>query len=326
MRVMKKFFVLTICLSIVAACLTGCSFEDIDTELSYRTLGIKQMEAGKYDEAIESFEKALDQPVGKVRNLEKDIILYVAECMYRQGRTDEALERVNALLDYDNRCAGAHLFRGNIYLSRGMQSEALDDYSKAVKYDGGNFDIYTQIYENLMAVGLVSDANDYLDRALKLRGDSRYALMSKGYIYYMTGELETARDYLEQAVEKKLADGEDDKAELYLAQVLELLGEDDRAKAYYISYGDDHGDDPIVLAELGKMAMEAGDYEIALRYYQKGLQADNPPNVRELMQGEIAALEYTGDFEEAKAAMAQYILDYPDDEQAQREHTFLKYR
>lgn len=326
MKYFKKLLFLTICISLAAVIITGCSFEDIDTELSYRTLGIKQMEEGKYEEAIESFEKALDQPVGQVRNLEKDIILYVAECMYRLGRIDDALERVNALLDYDNRCAGAHLFRGNVYLGRGMQSEALDDYAKAVKYDGGNFDIYTQIYENLMAVGLVDDANDYLERALKLRGDSRYALMSKGYIYYMTGELETARDYLEQAVEKKLADGEDDKAELYLAQVLELLGEDSLAQEYYISYGDDHGDDPIVLAELGKMAMETGDYDIALRYYQKGLEADNPPNVKELMQGEIAALEYTGDFDEAKAAMAQYILDYPDDEQAMREHTFLKYR
>lgn len=74
------------------------------------------------------------------------------------------------------------------------------------------------------------------------------------------------------------------------------------------------------------MAMEKADYADACAYYQKGLQTMNPVNEQLLRRGEIAALEQMYEFEQAKEKMAQYVLDYPEDEQAAREYLFLKTR
>jgi hypothetical protein len=45
-----------------------------------------------------------------------------------------------------------------------------------------------------------------------------------------------------------------------------------------------------------------------------------------LRRGEIAALEQQYEFEQAAELMAQYVLDYPNDDEAARENLFLKTR
>lgn len=317
---------LPIILIISTFCMTGCTFEDTAAELSYRNLGIRQMEEGNYEAAIDSFTSALDQSYGHVRELEKDINMQIAECLYRNGQPDVALDRINALIDYDASYANAYFMRANLNLEKGLQKEALEDYEKAVKKSGGSYEMYIEIYDNLRRQGLTEEGVGYLNQALKLRGNSRRNHTYRGYIYYLMGDMEGAQSELESAVVIELGEGEDDKAELFLAEVYEKAGEDAKAEEFYRKYGASHGDDPIVLAELGGIAMKKGEYTQALEYYQKGLEVDNPVNLQELMRGEIAALEYTGDFAEAKRAIAQYVLDYPDDEQAQRESLFLKTR
>ena len=140
------------------------------------------------------------------------------------------------------------------------------------------------------------------------------------------GDYEQAKEQLLQAVAIQQKEGEDDKAELYLAQTAEKLGDDETAAKYYRAYAENHADDSIVLEELGNMAMEKQDYVEACAYYQKGLKTTNPVNEQLLRRGEIAALEQLYNFEEAKERMAQYVLDYPEDEQAAREYLFLKTR
>ena len=72
--------------------------------------------------------------------------------------------------------------------------------------------------------------------------------------------------------------------------------------------------------------MQKEDYPSALAYYQKGLDVGKAANEQLLRRGEIAALEYMLQFDAAREKMAQYVLDYPDDEQAARENLFLKTR
>lgn len=46
--------------------------------------------------------------------------------------------------------------------------------------------------------------------------------------------------------------------------------------------------------------MKDGNYEDALKYFQMGLKNKDAVNKQELMKNEIAAYEYSGDFESAK--------------------------
>lgn len=151
-------------------------------------------------------------------------------------------------------------------------------------------------------------------------------MAERGYVYFLKGDYASAKEQLRQAVEAEKKEGTDDRAELYLAQTLEQLGEEDEAAKYYRLYAQDHEDDSIVLEELGNMAMEKQDYADAYDYYEKGLKTSAPSNEQLLRRGKIAALEQLYEFAQAKEEMAQYVLDYPEDEQAAREYLFLKTR
>lgn len=323
----------TRCRSMAAALLigvglmvTGCGEKNVEDALAYRKIGMNAVAEGDYAEAIESFQQALNLSKGRIRNLELDICMQKAEALYLNDQPEDAIEVCNAVLDYDKRYANAYYLRGNLYLQQGDSKKALADYEQAAKYANADYEIYIQLYENLNRAGMQSEGEKYLNEALKLKGSGRYHLMNRGYIYYLMGDYNKAKELLEQAVDKKQKEGEDDKAELYLAQTAEQLGDAQTAEASYKAYAENHADDAIVMEELGNMAMEKEDYANAYAYYQKGLETVRPVNEQMLRRGEIAALEQMYEFARAKEKMAQYVLDYPEDEQAAREYLFLKTR
>ena len=305
---------------------TGCSKDRTDDELAYRKIGIRSMEQGNYKEAVDSFQKALDQSKGRIRNLELDICMNKAEALYQNDQPEDAIAVCDAVLDYDNGYANAYYLRGNIYLQQGNVEQALSDYELAAKHADADYEIYIQLYENLSRAGRAEDGVKYLNQALELKGKGRKYLASRGYIYFLQGDYASAKDELTQAVAIEKKEGEDDKAELYLAQTYDQLGDQTEAAKYYELYAKDHADDAIVLEELGNMAMEQGSYSQALTYYQNGLATKSPVNEQKLRRGEIAAMEQMYDFEQAKEKMSQYVSDYPDDEEAAREYLFLKTR
>ena len=306
--------------------LTGCGEQKTEHALAYRKIGINAMAEGNYEEAIENFQLALNQSKGQIRNLELDICMQKAEALYLNNQPEDAIAVCDAVLDYDKNYANAYYLRGNLYLQQGDAKKALEDYEKAAKYADADYEMYIQLYENLNRAGMKADAEKYLTEALELKGKGRYYLTNRGYIYYLMGDYENAKEQLLAAVAIEQKDGEDDKAELYLAQTAEKLDDEETAAKYYKAYAENHADDSIVLEELGNMAMEKQDYVEACAYYQKGLKTTNPVNEQLLRRGEIAALEQLYNFEEAKERMAQYVLDYPEDEQAAREYLFLKTR
>ena len=310
----------------VGILLTGCGTEKTENALAYRKIGINAMAAGDYEEAIHNFQLALDQSRGQIRNLELDICMQKAEALYLNDQPEDAIAVCDAVLNYDKSYANAYYLRGNLHLQLGDSKKALADYEQAAKYAAADYEIYIQLYENLNRAGMKADGEKYLAQALELKGKGRAYLTNRGYIYYLMGDYDKAKEQLLQAVDIEQKEGEDDKAELYLAQTAEKLGDEKTAENYYQAYAEDHADDPVVLEELGNMAMEKGDHAKALTYYQKGLATANPVNEQLLRRGEIAALEQLYEFEQAKDQMAQYVLDYPEDEQAAREYLFLKTR
>ena len=322
----KKRGLALVLLLCVGLSVTGCSKDRTDDELAYRKIGIRSMEQGNYKEAVDSFQKALDQSKGKIRNLELDICMNKAEALYQNGQPEDAIAVCDAVLDYNDKYANAYYLRGNIYLQEGNVQQALSDYELAAKHADADYGIYIQLYENLSRAGRAEDGVKYLNQALELKGKGRGYLASRGYIYFLQGNYAGAKDELTQAVAIEKKEGEDDKAELYLAQTYDQLGDQNEAAKYYELYAKDHADDAVVLEELGNMAMEQENYGQALTYYQNGLATKSPVNEQKLRRGEIAAMEQLYDFEQAKEKMSQYVLDYPDDEEAAREYLFLKTR
>ncbi len=79
---------------------------------------------------------------------------------------------------------------------------------------------------------------------------------------------------------------------------------------------------------LASLALEDEDYELALSYIQEGLALDgNSAELKqELLSNEITCYENLGEWDTAKAKMVEYLVAYPDDEDAIKEAEFLETR
>ncbi|WP_083655206.1 tetratricopeptide repeat protein [Roseburia sp. 499] len=302
--------------------ITGCQGEEsLKKEKEYRKAGISKMEEGDYAGAVESFQKALDQSLAVVGDLEIDICYYKAAAQYKSGDVEGALETYEALMNYDKKNGEPYYLRGCIYLKQGDVEKAKEDFNKALELKPNDYELYVSIYENLIGIGETDEAGKILDNALEVKGEEAEDYRERGHIYLLKGDYESARKELDKAINK-----EDTKALLYMAQVYEAQGNSAQAQALYESYSARNGSDSEALRTLGEMQMEQGNYQQALEFFQKALAAESVTNEQAIRKNEIIAYEQLRDFASAKEKMAAYVEDYPEDEQAQREFIFLQTR
>ena len=85
-----------ICLAIAGLCLavlTGCgkSQETKEQQLQLRSQGMEQARAGSYEEAVASYDKALELAGMYAGALELDIAAYKASALYHAGVTQKAI-------------------------------------------------------------------------------------------------------------------------------------------------------------------------------------------------------------------------------------------
>ena len=313
---MKKRIAIICASVLIATTLTGCG-EKTDTEQeAYRQYGINCLENGDYDDAVEAFQKALDQAVG-VGAVEIDTCLYKAQAQYMAGDTDGAIETYTALIEY-NGSADAYYLRGNLYFATGQNDLAVADYESAVKSDSSNYEIYIGIYESLNRYGMTDKGQEYLNKALAIKGDEGQDKMQKGRIYALQGDYDNAVSNLSAAIEAGV-----NKANFYLGQVYSQMGDKDSSSTYFQAYIDSGEADSYDLCEMGELQMNSGDYDTAVSFFNAALALDSVPNLQKVMKNLIIAYEYSGDFASARSTMEDYMDSYPNDTTAKDEYTFL---
>lgn len=302
--------------------LAGCKDEEaLKNQQAYRQVGMNKLSEGSYEEAAEAFQKALDQSNAVVTDMEIDTCYYKATAQYKGGDVKGALETCKALIDYNKKDYKAYYLRGCIYLKEEDRKNAMKDYRKAFETSGNDYEMYVSAYESLKNAGWDSEAEEVLTAALKLKADKPKEHRERGHIYLLQGDYENAKKELDQAI-----NSDDVKALLYLAQVYDAQGDASQAAALYESYISKNNSDVSTLVALGDMQMEAGNYSQALEFYQQALSVENPPKEQQLRRNEIIACERMQDFEAAREKMLAYLKDYPEDEEAQKEYTFLQTR
>ena len=315
----KIIYIAAITVLTVFLC-TGCSSEREEEQLSHRQKGITLMENGKYEDALVEFQNALDLSLGEVGETEMDICFYKAEALYMLGDLEGAMATYTAIVDF-NENAKAYFLRGNLYYSLGDEENALKDYTAAIKKDKKDYELYIGVYEALTAHGKDKEAQDYLNQALEISGNSAYAKMQKGRINYLLGENETALSLLEEA-----AKGKEKLAYYYLAEIYSAMGDEASSQSNMDAYMESGVADSYTLFQIANDELGKGNYDMAIECLTSALELETVPNKQVLMKTLVIAYEQNLDFESAKALMAEYIEAYPDDEEAQREYTFLETR
>ena len=268
--------------------LAGCGASgNKETEADYRQQAIDLMEMGRYKEAAEMFQIALNQSYGSLDDMDLDIAYYRAAALYNAGETGDALSAYTAMIAYDKKAWEPYYLRGTIYLNEGSKESADADYAEAIAKDKKNYDLYIQIYQNLNAAGYGEEGEQYLNTALELAGKGADGLCAKGQIYYYLGDTDQALSNLQQAI-----DAGSEKARLELISIYE----------------------------------DQKEYDKALSQIEAGLQAEDKTYQQELSRVQIVLYEKEGEWDKAKTAMVSYVEAYPNDKEAARENAFLQTR
>lgn len=306
--------------AIIALGVCGCTTRE-DEQQWFKNEGIAAMNAGNYEQAVKSFESALEKSGGTVGNNEIDISYYKAAAQYNLGDFDGAEDTYTALAKFDEKNPYPLFLRGSIYIKEGEKDSALKDYKEAIARDEENYDLYIAIYENLMAMNMANEANEFLNIALEKSGDSEEDCIMRGKIYTIMKQYDAAKTAYEKAIDK----GSED-ANIYLAQLYYEMGETSKGDEILDEFKGKSSLDSIACSAIGVMEMRRGDYEEALRLFEKGLDSVNPPNKKDLLKNKIAAYEYMGHFDEALKQATEYLASYPADGEMQREIQFLSSR
>lgn len=299
--------------------LSGCTSDKdrLEKEEAYRKIGIRAMEDGNYEEAMEAFNNALGQ-TKKLGALEIDICYYKAAAQFASGNLSDAVETYGALLESDSENSDAYFLRGCVYLNMNEIAKAKEDFEEAIQY-AENDEIYLVIYNSLMGAGYEAEGKAYIEEALeKKAGRVAQNHTVKGKIYYLQEDYKNAEEALLTAIEKG-----DVEANLSLAQTYEALGEEQKAESCIDAYVKVNPNSSVAYNQLGCKAMKEKNYDRAVSYFTKGLELDTVTNEQELRSNLIAAYEYNGEFEKAKEQMEAYTKDYPKDAAAAKEYLFL---
>lgn len=317
----KKLTYITALTMLSLTLMTGCTNERRENQTAYRQIGINAMESGDYAGAVDAFNSALGQCIGKITENELDICYYKAAAQYASGDSEGAVATYTAIIDYDKKAADAYYLRGCVYLKQGNTESAVSDFDAAVQYNSDDYELYVNIYENLLAYDMTEKGEEYLNKAFDIKGNSAEDYAWRGRIYYYLGQYDNAMTELNSALDKESV-----IANLYIAQVYEAQSDSENAEVYYQNYVNSGAADSEAMNSLGEIEMAKGNYSGALTYLQQGIAMENVTNRRELMQNLIICYEYTFDFNSAWNVVQEYVQTYPDDASAQREYIFLKNR
>jgi tetratricopeptide (TPR) repeat protein len=127
-----------------------------------------------------------------------------AECVYRLGRTDEALKIIRGCADVMAGNMGARCDLAEMYLRIGKPEKAIEYLESEIKSRELGHDVLNPLYCTLISAYLEKnspfDAIPYLHKCKFFMLDNAVSLSAIGLYEFETGKIDEARKYLESAI------------------------------------------------------------------------------------------------------------------------------
>ena len=230
-------------------------------------------------QALETLKKAHDlaQTDGEKRYI-------AATTTYRQGDIPGAIKQLEALLQDFPEDRGTWMFVGQLYQADNRIDEAVESFKTAMKLDDSTLRVYQLLSQAHIAKGENDKARKTLQNAEKIEGAEQAVFTGLGTLELMTDNYEAARKYY-----KKAADMVDRDASpflpffgqawshLYEGKFEPALAIVDDYMARYNRNGSAQGFPPVwIWNHKGRINMEFGKTDIALRCYETGQKSINP--------------------------------------------------
>lgn len=202
-------------LAVIAVLATGCQGGSKE-KYTFRETGISQLDAGSYEEAIQSFDQALEKSSKLVGNFEIDVLKYRAEAEIGARDFDAAIHTYEVLCQVDEELP-EYLYRSSLlHTVTGDYDKALEEYQKAYEKKPQA----PEATDTMLSLGQgLTDAGRF-DEAIELYQNAMNAGVQSGELYNRMGLCELDAGQLDQALE-------------YLEKGLQTGDTDARAKLLY---------------------------------------------------------------------------------------------
>lgn len=158
--------------------------------------------------------------------------LQLAAGYYQKGQVEVAIKEAKDAINLDPGLASAYGLLGLIYMDLGQNSDAEDNFRRALQITPGDPDVNNDYGWFLCRTGHARDSIVYFDKAASVRlyTTPAMALQNAGICLMQTGDNQGAEKYLLRAFE---ADASSPVAKFQLARLYLLTHRLDRAAFYY---------------------------------------------------------------------------------------------
>ena len=270
-----------------AMMLSGC--QGSSEKYTFRDTGIEQLNAGSYGEAIQSFDSALEKSDGLVGTFEVDVLKYRAEAEYKAEDYAAAAHTYEILSQVDE-ARPEYVDRQNmLYIKAGELDKAMEAYQAAYGPDAGKNE---------------ADGKGGGDSADNKDGNGTGSA-GGGDTAAVSGQVTVL---------------------LSLGQALTEAERFDDARTLYQQAIDDGIRSDELYNRMGLCEMEAGDLDMALSYFDAGMQLPDEGARQKILYNRAAVYEQKQDFATALELLETYAATYGSTPEVDREIIFLKSR
>jgi len=184
--------------TIVGILTLSCCLQQEDTHPKeyWDELGYNLSHAGKYEEALEAYDKVLEVDPNNAKEWYNK-----GYCLSELGRYEEALEAYDKSLELDPKLKIAWDNKGGILSYLNRYDEAIDAYNKALEVDTNYSDAWYNKGWALHGLGRYEEALEAYDKTLELNPRYLKAWYNKGNILLNSGRYNEALEAYDRALE-----------------------------------------------------------------------------------------------------------------------------
>ena len=164
----------------------------------HNSLGDVMFKQGRTEEAIDHFLQAL-----RIKPDFEKAHSNLGTALYSQGRTEEAIDHYLQALRLRPDYVDAHNNLGFALYSKGRTEEAIDHYLQALRLKPDYVDAHNNLGLALYSQGRTEEAIDHYLQALRIKPDFEKAHSNLGAALYIQGRTEEAIDHYLQALRIK---------------------------------------------------------------------------------------------------------------------------
>jgi tetratricopeptide (TPR) repeat protein len=268
---------------------------------TWNNRGIALSELGRFDEAIASYDQAIELKPNR------DEVWYNRGiALFGLGRFDAAIASFDKAIELKPNQDKAWDYRGSALSELGRFDEAIISYDKAIEFNPNKHEAWYNRGNTLYELGRFDEAIASYDKAIEFKPGVK-AWYSRGNALFGLGRYEEAIASFDKAIEFN-----PDKHEAWYNRGVALseLGRFDEAIASYDKAIEFQPDADAVWYNRGNALKELGRYEEAIASYDKAIEFQ--PDADDAWHNRGIAFYKSGKYQDALDAFQQAIKIEPD--------------